>query len=547
MLKTKKNNLLLAVLLSLSAQVMAFPLYYKCGAGDRLEDTFAGPEILGQVQSLLANSTNDSEFQQQAYIICEGASHCLREMNRIKALIGDTSDIMSAVLNTQSRYKAETAASGVDPAEFERIKKTVDQAYMLHACQEVKKTWNPESWIGNDTDRFAVYYPKYNNYMYASGCSGRSSSANCAPNRRSNYKDKIKSALLMGMDPYLAIALVWMEGGTAEGLNYLYLDPIAKFGALGCRSTPRSSSEATENTLNSYGTYYDIKPGVVRNAALNTKLKDFQKAKGSSPQDGKSYFCRMLTDELGMVYDTPQENSCCLEMPVTAESANIDLIEEALVFEQARKNYQTRFRGMEDPAFRVQRFNGYSRLMGGAEPVEAFRAGVNHYLDPAYGYQAMDYMVSSILPNPVIRQMVEQAEAEVTQTLGRQPNWRSIMCVEHPGGGTFQVDSSTYFLRHRDTPRLQAAFERWEKGEALTGAEERLIQLEMQTLIEKRKAPESDLDVEFNQIVDNYFKKYYPDRRTVGLASSNQSTYDWQDLSNTDLSRIGTRVLQQGY
>ncbi len=542
-----RNNLIIGLLLSLSAQVMAFPLYYKCGAGDRLDDSFAGPEILNQVQSLLAGATSESDFQQQAYILCQGANECLQEINRVKALIGDTQNIMTAVLNTKSRYHAETIGSAVDPAQYERVKMVVDQAYTLHACQEVKKTWSPQSWTGRDNDTFAVFYPKYNNYMYASGCSGRSSSANCAPNRISNYKDKIKSALLMGMDPYLAIALVWMEGGTVEGLNYLYLDPIAKFGALGCRSTPRSSSEATDRTLNSYGTYYDIKPAVIKNAALNNKLKDFQKAKGSNPQSGKSYFCRMLTDDLGMVYDTPQEDSCCLEMPITAESANIELIEEALVFEQARKNYQTRFRGMEDPAFRIQRFNGYSRLMGGAEPVEAFRAGVNHYDDPAYGYQAMDYMVNSILPNPVIRDMVQTAEREVAQTLGREASWRSIMCVEHPGGGTFQVDSSTYFLRHRDTPRLQAGFERWSKGEALTGAEERLVQLEMQTLIEKGKAPESDLDVAFNEIVDNYFKKYYPERRTVGLASSNQSTYDWRDLSNTDLSNVGNRVLNQGY
>src|SRR5690606_8152636 len=127
-----------------------------------------------------------------------------------------------------------------------------------------------------------------------------------------HYKDKIKSALLMGMDPYLAIALVWMEGGTAEGLDYLYLDPIGKFASLGCTGEARSASERTDTTLDSFGTYYDIKPGVINNAPLARKLNDFQKAKGVNVQSGESYFCRKINDDLGLIEDSPTDGSCCL-------------------------------------------------------------------------------------------------------------------------------------------------------------------------------------------------------------------------------------------
>lgn len=543
MLKMLNKFLTLLIVLS-SINAYAFPVYYKCGAGDTLDDSFAGPEILQQVQSLLSSSASDEEFKQQAYLYCKGAHECIDEIERIKSLIGDTQNILVQVLNVQSRLDSETRLDNqVDPDYYNRIKSVVDQAYLLQACQEVKKTWSSEAWTGQDGDRFAVFYPKYNNYMYASGCHGRSSGATCQGNRISNYKDKIKSALLMGMDPYLAISLVWMEGGTAEGLDYLYLDPIAKFAALGCTSTPTTSSQATETTLDSFGTYYNIHPKIIKNAPLNTKLKDFQKAKGNSPAEGKSYFCRQLTDDLGMVYDQAQENSCCLEMPISKESSDVELIEEALVFEQARKNYQTRFRGNQDPAFRIQRFNGYSRLMGGAEAVESFRAGVNHYKDPVYGYQAMDFMVSSILPNPVIREMVQQAEKEVEETLGRKAPWRSIMCVEHPGGGTFQVDSEQYFKLHRNAPRLEAAFNKWSTGESLSGAEGRLIDLEINTLLGKGLMKDEELNVEYKDLLRNYFTNHYPTRNTVGAASSNQSTYDWENLSHADLSRIGTRVL----
>ncbi len=528
-------------------ELQAFPLFYKCGAGDRLEDTFAGPEILNQVQAMLASSTSPEDFQKQANILCLGANECLEEVERIKSLIGETQDITTELLNITSRYNGEIRSSQtVDQNYYESVKAVTQQAFTLHACQEIKRTWDANSWVGEDKNIFAVFYPKYNNYMYATGCIGRSSNAVCAPNKISNYKDKIKSALLMGMDPYLAISLVWMEGGTEEGLDYLYLDPIAKFGAMGCTGTSIRESQTTDTSLNSYGTYYEIQPRVVTRPDLTKKLIDFQKAKGRpTSSGGTSYFCRKIYDDLGIVYDEPQDESCCLKLPFTKSSADMELIEEALIFEQARKNYQRRFSDREDPAFRVQRFNGYSRLMGAAESVDAFRAGVDHYQHPAYGYQTMDYMVNSILTNPVIRNLVLEAEAEVEVSLGRKSDWRSIMCVEHPGGGLFQTDSNYYFNLHRDTPRLAEAFRKWTKGEALSNAETKIVEQDINLLVGKGIMKEEEINVEYGQMINNYFTNHYKNRSTVGSASVQQSAYTWEDLSNNDLSSIGSRILNR--
>ncbi|PIP89807.1 MAG: hypothetical protein COW01_07775 [Bdellovibrionales bacterium CG12_big_fil_rev_8_21_14_0_65_38_15] len=528
-------------------ELQAYPLFYKCGAGDRLEDTFAGPEILNQVQAMLSTAVNEEDFKQQANALCRGANECLEEVERIKALIGQSKDITTELLNVTSRYNGEIRRSQeVDQNYYDSIKSVVDQAFTLHACQEIKRTWDVDSWVGEDKNNFAVFYPKYNNYMYATGCRGRSSSAICEPNKISNYKNKIKSALLMGMDPYLAISLVWMEGGTKEGLDYLYLDPIAKFGAMGCTGTSIRSSQASDNSLNSYGTFYEIEPKVITRPALTKKLIDFQKAKGKpTSAGGTSYFCRKIYDDLGIVYDEPQDESCCLKLPFTQDSADMELIEEALIFEQARKNYQRRFSDREDPAFRIQRFNGYSRLMGAAEEVDAFRSGVDHYEHPAYGYQAMDYMVNSILTNPVIRNLVEEAEAEVEVSLGKKSDWRSIMCVEHPGGGIFQTDSNYYFNLHRDTPRLALAYTKWEKGEELSNAESKIVEQDIKALISKNIMKEDEYNVEYSKMINNYFTNHYQNRSTVGSASVQQSTYTWENLSNNDLSSIGSRILNR--
>ncbi len=533
------------VLLFLIPKTWAFPLYYKCGAGDRLDDSFAGPEVLDEIESLLSGELSDSEFEARATAYCLGAQNCVQELEQIKVMLDDSVDIMNAILAVKTRLQEEVARAQIDEGRYQSIKHLVDSSFTIRACHEVKKTWSPDAWSSDDGNKFAVYYPKYSNYMYATGCMGRASTAKCPGHHASTYKDKIKSALLMGMDPYLAIALVWLEGGTAEGLDYLYLDPVAKFSAMGCGGRPVSPGNAGSDTLESYGTYYNIEAETITDAALARKLGDFQRAKnGQALASGTSYFCRLVHDDLGMVYDRPQENSCCLKLPYGAASVDAPLIEEALIFEQARKIYQTRFREHQDPAFRVQRFNGYTKLMGAAEGVEAFRAGVNYYENPAYGYQAMDYMINSILPNPVFRKMVSDAEAEVKQTLGREASWRSIMCVEHPGGGHFKVDSEHYFKLHRDSSRLETIVKKWKSGEALNARESKIMEVEVVTLIERGLMPAEAMDLPLEQQLEIYFKdNHHLNRTTIGSASANQSFFTWENFKPIDLRRMGKNLI----
>lgn len=544
-MKSRSNNLLIVLLLIFANSAFAYPVFYKCGPGDKLEESFAGPELLEYVESMLAASSSEEEFEQKAMVLCMGAKECLEDIEKMKALINSSKDITTDIMNRVSRMQTNTAAKEVDEEKFNQVKNYVDAAYTLRACHEVKETWSVDNWMKKDDPEgtFAVFYPKHNNYMYASGCFGKSSSSTCLGNRAQDYKDRLESALLMGMDPYLAIALAWMEGGTDDGLNYLYLDPIGKFAGMGCTSTPVHKSKSSSTTLYSYGTYYNIHPKTIRNAALGDRLKKFITVKDKAPKAGTSYFCRKINDDLGLFFAEPQEGSCCLQLPFESYGLDSTLIEEALVFEQAKKNYQSRFKETNDPAFRVQRFNGYSRLMGGAEGVESFRSGVNHYEDPAYGYQAMDYMINSILTNPVIKKMVDDAEAKAAKALGKPAQWRSIMCVEHPGGGTFQVDSNHYFNLHKDTDRLKTAYEKWKAGKALSEREKHIIDEDLMTLTNKGRIPEEMFDRETSEIHKMYFEKYYPNRNTVGSASKDQSGYTWEDLTKEDLRSIGKRVL----
>lgn len=541
----KLHKILFMTLLFFTQTALSFPLYYKCGAGDRLEDSFAGPEILQSIESLISGELSSDEFDQRAQVYCQGSQQCISELGQIKSMLDDSVDILAEIEKVKERYSQEIARAEVDDSRFNTIKSIVDSAFTVHACHEVKKTWSGEAWTGNDGDNFAVFYPRYNNYMYASGCLGKGRNAECPGNKISNYKEQIKSALLMGMDPYLAIALAWLEGGTTEGLGYLYLDPVAKFSAMGCTGSSISGASATDQTLDSYGTFYNIRAEVHTNPNLSLKIASFQKAKsGQAPAQGESYFCRLVNDDLGLVYDQPQVDSCCLKLPYAAGTVKPELIEEAFVYEQARKIYQTRFRSNEDPAFRIQRFNGYTTLMGAAEGVEAFRSGVNYYENPAYGYQAMDFIVNSILPNPIFRKLVADAEAEVKQSLGREANWRSIMCVEHPGGGNFAVDSDHYFKLHRDTPRLGPLEAKWKAGQRLSDREYRIMENEVVTLVERGIMPVEAMDIPVAEQTELFFRGgHYDSRNTIGKASVNQSTYTWESFSPNELRNIGANTL----
>src|SRR5690606_30997524 len=113
-------------------------------------------------------SSSEAEFEEKAMVLCKGVNECLEDIERMKALINSTRDITSDILSRVTKMQKNTAATQVDEVRFDQIKGYVNAAYTLNACQEIKRTWDVESWqTKNEYDTaFAVFYPKYNNYMY---------------------------------------------------------------------------------------------------------------------------------------------------------------------------------------------------------------------------------------------------------------------------------------------------------------------------------------------------------------------------------------------
>jgi len=61
--------------------------------------------------------------------------------------------------------------------------------------------------------------------------------------------------------------------------------------------------------------------------------------------------------------------------------------------------------------------------MGGAEGVSPWRAGVNYYKNPAYGYQVMDFILNTLMFNPYI-------SAKIDELSQKYQKIRTVFCVK---------------------------------------------------------------------------------------------------------------------
>src|SRR5690606_30431782 len=123
--------------LLVSRLASAYPIFYKCGPGDRLDDSFAGPELLAKVQSMLSQARSNGEFEQMAQQLCQGAQECVLELERMKKLIGDTQEIGTALLNNLQRMRTQNLAQSINESSYADIKSYVDAAYTINACHEI--------------------------------------------------------------------------------------------------------------------------------------------------------------------------------------------------------------------------------------------------------------------------------------------------------------------------------------------------------------------------------------------------------------------------
>jgi hypothetical protein len=193
-----------------------------------------------------------------------------------------------------------------------------------------------------------------------------------------------------------------------------------------------------------------------------------------------SYYCMGAGNTNGKYSHSKMKNQCCLKLPFSVDTSiggtesTEEAINQVLTYSHVGNALNRPFGKQKDPAYRAQRFNGYTDLMGGAEEVPAFRAGVNFYENPAYGYQTMDFMINSLLSNPDLNRIVNEEQAK------QGTSYKSLMCLDH-GAGLFYVDTNHYFEKHKNTPRMKHIIPKIKSGSlaGLTSREKKVITAEL--------------------------------------------------------------------
>lgn len=430
----------------------AFPIFYTCE--DEQLKTSAKIDSNDLFQKYLAMEKSDRLALLNSW--CGDSTECMRNLENIvsfsKISFDSAKEIFVRELGKLKKSKVEKVN---DTKLLSEINKFYSVYNEIQACQNTATLLNSEDYI-TDNGSILTPYPYHSNYMYVTGCSSVNGKS-CNPMDKSSTDRVIQESILMEADPYLVIALTLMEEGTSMGS--LYLDPIGKMDAIGCRG--QQLKNGAKNSLNSYGTSYRIEASVKKNTKLSNKLKNFlSQTNRASVTEGKSYYCY---DTLGKgkpkTYSSSQENSCCLELNFEAVGEkNIGSeISHALTYEYINKRLRPKFRGKSAPEWKVQRFNGYTDMMGAAEGVPSWRVGVNYYENPGYGKQVMDYMLNALMFNPYITQQVKNKTTEANS------EWSSILCIGRENG-TYYYDSDRFFNEVRDSKRLGVIYDKYVKG-----------------------------------------------------------------------------------
>lgn len=326
--------------------------------------------------------------------------------------------------------------------------------------------------------------------------------------------------------------------------------------------------------LNSYSTYYNVNYATpVTNQGLERRIRTFAESRLASSGMGfnnqPGFLCSNSTE---VAFSATQvQNSCCLRtsfMPADDGSSGYgaaNAAKRALTFasldqylEAPLLASQQNRGGGESAARRIQRFNGFSPLMGGAEGVPAWRSGVNYNSTPAYGYQALDFMFNSLMSNPMISEKVKAAE----QKYGHKSP--SVVCADL-AAGSYYMPSDFYFNKHRDAPRMGTIQDAWTAGQrnftSLTQAQQNVLTREFRELCDgaRSRTVMQERLPDYASFLANcgspaqqysyYMTKILPLRRTIGQASFIDQGYDWRPMNETQVSQLveRTRASSAGY
>ncbi len=438
------------------------PIAISCGDNNKLEEIIYPPSLLQEQDEFV--SMIQASTEAGSCIDC--IKNCSDSINKSSA-----GAIIGAALSSESAIASQSNKKGfssISDQKFDGLKNLQSIYQSDFNCSHAKQPAQNYIYNGN----LALYYPRHTNYMYLTGCSSVNAKK-CLPATAKATERSINEAVLMGVDPYVVLAKGFMENGTS-GASALYLDPVGTMDVLGCRGRQLKNTEASDSKLDSFGTVFEFKEQVVSNSRLAGQLQKMMDYKSVAYSSEPSYLCRDVVSAGASMSKIPLKNSCCLKLPFSGSQKEMEApIAKALTYAYAGKQLKNKFRGKSDPAFNIQRFNGYTKLMGGAESVPVYRSGLNFYEDPSYGYQSMDYILTSLASNPFIRGAVLAAEL-------KYGNYESLICKNF-GKGKFEIDSDYYFNKHAASKRFNTLKEKVLKGEQLTERERKVLDLEIKS------------------------------------------------------------------
>jgi hypothetical protein len=468
-------------MLLFSNALFASPIFFKCDEKGQLSEFLTGEDVLKGLQKMqvLLKGNNKKLFEE----LCTGNIECEKTLSQVLTLTNISTETAKKKRD-DLLIKLKTEMNAVPiakvSAEAQELEKSIREAAAgAAACRQSLVSLNPDDWVKGDCVSF--YYPVKNEYTFASGYkikTGQAESQGCST--PDELKVAIRKALIMGVDPVMFLSIGLMEGGF-DGWKYLSLDPIGTKRAMGCPEKKSNVTRKDEKKLVSFGNFHSISAALVKDKNFNDRAQNFLKDSKEKVGPGKQYYCSSVTEASVSFKDKPGPNDCCLELDFKTD--NVEKVSEALVQHYMYKLRSERPYGSSDPAFRLQSFNGFSKLMGGGEAVPAFRGGVDYTKTPAYGYQAMDFILNNLQSNPWLLREIEVQKK--TLSLSNFPP--SILCEGNPKG-SYHVDSKHYLNLHRQSARMNSIMNK--PFTSMTEREKRVMTKEIEYMIEKGLFPE---------------------------------------------------------
>ena len=569
----------------------AYPIFYKCDASGHVDDVLDSKDIREKVLALPLPTQAD--IDSKIAKICEDNAECFAILKQAFLLTQDTASAANELYEREVRKIEEKLKKIGDEirvdSEVPEIAKNL--LYMTDSVNECRQSqlrqpvadFVYKGHAASDTtmgyDVF-VQHPVDNEYNSVTGLGAFVPDGNGGYKRVDQKTDYdhlatvIEDAVAGGVDPYMALAVAYLEAGRAEPFT---LDPMPAMQIMGCPTRKLSTLDDSNDEaylkkeaeyrrngttfFYNWGTFYAFDYGVSTSKQAKSfyaqmddaKMRGILAEQGEILSDAPGFACvqnegAFLTDQNGKVVESYDVNparlskskACCMKIPYVSKRIFSIMANTAL------RDHLSSNSG--DPAKDIQAFNGFG-VIGLTEKagVGAFRYGMRMRDQPQYGAQGMDFILNSFMSNPQIRQLVGQQEARY----GKYP--RNVIC-SGKRAGTYAVDSDKYIDMQKGMKRLATVIGKdWS---ALTGLEKGLVRHEYEFIIGLKRVDHPKLTPAQNERLQaaidifevkgdeaakwNYYRStIYPLRDTLYKVS----TKSWERFSDSEVLDMRQRIL----